>query len=80
MRKCNILSKYRALNDRFFTKNVLNQIIYFTTDFYDIAIYMAINISFIVANQLFYSIQLKSNKKIHKAQKKENQKIHKAIK
>ena len=46
---------------------ILNQIIYFTTDFYDIAIYMAINISFIVANQLFYSIQLKSNEKIHKA-------------
>ena len=46
---------------------ILNQIIYFTTDFYDIAIYMAINISFIVANQLFYSIQLKSDEKIHKA-------------
>ncbi len=46
---------------------ILNQIIYFTTDFYDIAIYMAINISFIVANQLFYSIQLKSNEKIRKA-------------
>jgi len=46
---------------------ILNQIIYFTTDFYDIAIYMAINISFIVANQLFYSIQLKSNEKIHSA-------------
>jgi len=28
---------------------------------------MAINISFIVANQLFYSIQLKSNEKIHSA-------------
>ena len=28
---------------------------------------MAINISFIVANQLFYSVQLKSNEKIHKA-------------
>lgn len=46
---------------------IINQIIYFTTDFYDIGIYMAINISFIVANQLFYSIQLKSNEKIHKA-------------
>ncbi len=46
---------------------ILNQIIYFTTDFYDIAIYMAINISFIVANQLFYSIKLKSNEKIHSA-------------
>ena len=46
---------------------IINQIIYFTTDFYDIAIYMAINISFIVANQLFYSVQLKSNEKIHKA-------------
>ena len=28
---------------------------------------MAINISFIIANQLFYSVQLKSNEKIHKA-------------
>ena len=46
---------------------IINQIIYFTTDFYDIGIYMAINISFIVANQLFYSIQLKSNEKIRKA-------------
>ena len=44
-----------------------NQVFYFSTDLYDQGIYMAINISYIVANQLFYSVQLKSNERIYSA-------------
>ena len=44
---------------------VINQIIYFSTDQYGLDIYLALNISFIVASQLFYSSQLKSHEKIH---------------
>ncbi len=42
----------------------INQLLYFIIGLYGIEIYMAINISFIIANQLFYSVQFKSHERI----------------
>lgn len=47
----------------FFT---INQILYFS-GFYHIEIYMAFNISYVIANQLFYASQLKTHEKINKS-------------
>lgn len=44
-----------------------NQFLYFGLHLYEIEMYMAINISYIIANQVFYSTQLKSHEKPIKA-------------
>ena len=44
-----------------------NQIIYFSFKRYGLEIYLAINISYIIANQMFFSTKLKSHSNIFRA-------------
>lgn len=46
---------------------IINQILYFGFDLFGLEIFMAINVSYIIANQQFFSTKLKSHENIFKA-------------